>query len=42
MNYKFNPLAINELEDVVNYYSNVDISLGNEFLEEFIQLSIEY
>ncbi|MHA1776590.1 MAG: hypothetical protein ACTSWC_07420 [Promethearchaeota archaeon] len=35
MKYKFNSLAIKELEDALNYYSNINDSLGTQFLEEF-------
>lgn len=34
MNYKFYPLAIKELEDAIDYYKNINVSLGNHFLEE--------
>ena len=35
MNYKFNSFAIKELEDALDYYININGSLGSQFLEEF-------
>lgn len=35
MKYKFHPLAIKELENSINYYKNISLTLGLEFLEEF-------
>jgi len=35
MKYKFHPLAIKELEDSIDYYKNLSLTLGLEFLEEF-------
>jgi len=35
MIFKFHPIAVKELEDAINYYTNLDQSLSLEFLEEF-------
>ena len=35
MKYKFHPLAIKELEDSIDYYKKISLTLGLEFLNEF-------
>lgn len=35
MKYKFHPLAIKELEDSLDYYKSISLTLGLEFFKEF-------